>query len=98
MVTGPEDPYRPPRPESPRASTSPTPKRPPRAFGCVGSLLLGIVALVAFYFSMFWGWASGAGSPPNHEPLSRLAGIAFWVAAVAFVLSIAWGARSIRRR
>lgn len=42
----------------------------------VGRAVLLLGALVLFYYSMFWGWASGAGNPPNAEELrvaSRLA-------------------------
>ena len=50
----------------------------------IGILLVAFAA-VAFYYSMFWGWASGAGNPPNAEGLKRSSDIAFWISCTSFV-------------
>jgi len=51
-------------------------------------LLLILFAGVSMYYSMFWGWASGAGSPPNAEGLKRACYIAFWVSCSSFIFAL----------
>jgi hypothetical protein len=65
----------------------------------VSVVLLGALSFIAFYYSLFWGWASGTGTHDNLA-LKRASNIALAVSFVSF-----WGAiavwffmRSLMRR
>lgn len=60
----------------------PHPRKRP---GCGCSVLLVVLAIVPLYFSMFWGWASGAGSPANAERLKEASN---WAIGLALGLVI----------
>jgi len=47
------------------------------------------IAFVLFYYSLFWGWASGAGNPPNAEQLSRASRLALWASGGSILGAIA---------
>ena len=58
---------------------------PRKQRGCGCSVLLILLACIPLYFSMFWGWASGAGSPPNASQLKEASNWAFGVTATMVV-------------
>ena len=59
--------------------------------GCAVVLLLLLVAAVAVYLSLFWGWASGAGKRPDAETLAHASRVSLWVSAGAFLLAVVVG-------
>ena len=62
----------------------------------LSGLLFSLSAL-ALYFSMFWGWASGAGSPPNAEMLYWASRIALAVSGIAFVGAVALAVLGLKK-
>jgi hypothetical protein len=54
------------------------------------TIALIIFSAAAFYYALFWGWASGAGSPPNAHQLERSSNLALAASFLSF-----WGAVAI---
>lgn len=91
-----ESPYEPPNSKaSPKGQAG---KRPQGRAGCIIAVILSLLGFGALYYSMFWGWASGAGSPPNADALFVASRVAFGIAMVAGLASIVVGIRWLVRR
>ena len=47
------------------------------------------ISFVLFYYSLFWGWASGAGNPPNAEQLYRASRLVLWASGACLLAGLA---------
>ncbi len=63
------------------------------------TIVLLLIAGASLHYSMFWGWASGAGNPPNAEEMKRASNIALAISGLALAVSISlWIVPRFRRK
>jgi len=56
-------------------------------FRIAGTFVLLLFSALAFYYSLFWGWASGSG-PVNQPHLKTASNVALAVSFIAFWSSV----------
>lgn len=61
----------------------------------IGIGLLVMISLIGGYYSMFWGWASGAGNPPNALALKTYSNVALIVSLCSIGTVVVLAVRKI---